>query len=392
MGRPPFDPAAREAKLEALQDKLTAAVEALVTGDDWRRALQFAAQLRSRSFSNTLLIQIQHYEAYTQGRVPNPLPTYVAGFKQWHGLERHVIKGQAGYAILAPVTGRFASSTPQDPMSWRRLKRGEKPQPGEMARSRMIGVRPTHVWDVSQTDGRPIPEPKRPALLKGQAPVGLWDGLTAAIEARGFTVHRVPHSTDIGGANGITDFVTREVSVRTDMDEAAQVKTLAHELGHVMLHAPDADSAVNHRGVAEVEAESVALMIGAAHGMATDEYTIPYVASWANSVPGKAPVEVVQATAARVRGAAVTILEALETQQIGAGDPPGRTRETTERAAPTAGLEAPQPSVTGNSAPRALPAEVREALAGEVYVPAQVRRPLDGGSVGVEPPSHSAGR
>lgn len=52
--------------------------------------------------------------------------------------------------------------------------------------------------------------------------------------------------------------------MRTDMDDAAQVKTLAHELGHVMLHGPDSTDAVMHRGIVEVEAESVALMVGAA--------------------------------------------------------------------------------------------------------------------------------
>ena len=112
------------------------------------------------------------------------------------------------------------------------------------------------------------------------------------------------------------------------MDDAAQVKTLAHELGHVMLHrGPDNADAAMHRGIAEVEAESVALMVGAAHGLATDDYTIPYVASWASSVPGKTPVEVVQSTAERVRGAAVTILDKLDTPQVGDGNPPGLDRE-----------------------------------------------------------------
>ena len=81
-----------------------------------------------------------------------------------------------------------------------------------------------------------------------------------------------------------------------------------------------------HRGIAEVEAESVALMVGAAHGLATDDYTIPYVASWASSVPGKTPVDVVQSTAERVRGAAVTILDQLDTPQVGDGNPPGLDR------------------------------------------------------------------
>lgn len=321
------DLAAREAKLEAIQQQLTQSVSALVTGEDWKRALEFAAKFRSRSFNNTMLIYVQHYAAYQQGRVPDPMPTYVAGFKQWLSLNRHVMKGQGGYAILAPVTARFASSTPESAESWRRLGRGEKPQWGESVRSRLVGLKPAHVWDNSQTGGDPIPEAPRPSLLKGQAPVALWDGLADQIEARGFGLRLVSNATAIGGANGLTDYLTREVSVRMNMDDAAQVKTLAHELGHVMLHRPDNADAALHRGIAEVEAESVALMVGAAHGLDTTSYTVPYVSSWASSVSGKSSVQVVQSTAERVRNATVNILNTLDTRQIGDGNPPGLDRE-----------------------------------------------------------------
>ncbi|MGK2876668.1 MAG: serine/arginine repetitive matrix protein 2 [Nocardioides sp.] len=321
------DLAAREEKLEALQQKLTESVGALVSGEDWQRALEFAAKFRGRSFGNTMLIAAQHHAAFQEGRVPEPMPTYVAGFHQWQRLNRAVMKGQSGYAILAPVTARFASSTPAEPESWRRLARGEKPSPGEAVRSKLVGLKPAYVWDASQTNGDPIPEPPRPTLLQGQAPRGLWDGLADQITAHGFELRLVSDARAIGGANGLTDYLTREVSVRMDMDDAAQVKTLAHELGHVMLHGPDNADAAMHRGIAEVEAESVALMVGAAHGWATDDYTIPYVASWASSVPGRSPVEVVQSTAERVRGAAVSILDRLDTPQVGDGNPPGLDQE-----------------------------------------------------------------
>ena len=100
----------------------------------------------------------------------------------------------------------------------------------------------------------------------------------------------------IGGANGLTNYVDATVVVRTDMDDAARVKTLAHELAHVLLHGPTSDDAAGHRGVAEVEAESVALMVGAAHGLDTSRYTVPYVTTWAASVSSVNPVQVVTAT------------------------------------------------------------------------------------------------
>lgn len=322
------EPAARHAKLDALHKKLTDAVEQLVSGNDWRQATEFAARFRARSFNNTLLIWAQHHAEFEQGRVPEPMPSHVAGFKQWQLLGRQVEKGQSGYMIFAPVTGRFASATPSVAESWRRLGRFEKPKPGEAVRSRLVGVRPAYVWDASQTTGDPIPEVPRLHLLEGEAPQGLWEGLAARVEAEGFAVLRVPHEGMIRGANGVTDFTARTVAVRENMHPAAQVKTLAHELAHVLLHGPDNADAIQHRGIGEVEAESVALMIGAAHGMDTSIYTIPYVTGWAGKVAAKAPVEVVQATGERVRKTAATILDGLNTVQIGNGDPPGLIRDT----------------------------------------------------------------
>ncbi|ACV05719.1 ImmA/IrrE family metallo-endopeptidase [Kytococcus sedentarius] len=236
-------------------------------------------RFRSRSFNNTLLIWVAHEEAFEQGRVPKPFPSYVAGYKQWQALGRQVEKGQPGYQILAPVTGRFASANPADAESWRRLGKGEKPRAGEVVRSKMVGVRPAMIH----------------------------------------------------GANGVTDYTARTVAVRENMDPAAQVKTLAHELGHVLLHGPDSDEARQHRGIGEVEAESVALIFGAAHGMDTSGYTIPYVSTWAARVDGKEPGEIVKATGERVRKTALSILDRLDTAQVADGAPPGLDRDAPQR-------------------------------------------------------------
>lgn len=327
------DKEARDAKLDALQEKLARAVEQVVTGEDWKRALEFAARFRSRSFGNTLLIWAQHIDAFDQGRVSAPEPTYVAGYKQWQTLGRQVEKGQPGDMIFAPVTGRFASSTPQDAASWRRLRRFEKPKPGEAVRSQMVGAKPAYVWDISQTIGPDVPLPPTPMLLDGEAPAGLKDGLVRQVEAAGFQFLPVPHEGMIHGANGVTLFDRRQVVVRVNMDEAAQVKTLVHELAHVKLHGPDQEEARQHCGIGEVEAESVALMVSAAHGMDTSAYTIPYVAGWAMAADGKNPVQVVQATAERVRKVAVEILDQLDTMQVGNGTPLGLTHDGFEASA-----------------------------------------------------------
>lgn len=342
----------REAKLDEVHARLTSAVEQLVSGEDWARALAFAARFRSRSFNNSVLIWLQHMEAFEAGRVPEPMPSYVAGYRQWQSLGRQVMKGQPGYMIFAPVTGRFASSKPADAESWRRLGKGEKPRPGEVVRSKMITVRPAYVWDASQTSGDPIPEPPAPRLLEGEAPPGLWDGLVAQVHAAGFEVVRVPHEGLIHGANGMTDYTARTVAVRQNMDPAAQVKTLAHELGHVLMHGPDQEEARQHRGVGEVEAESVALMIGAAHRMDTSGYTIPYVSTWAARVDGKEPVEVVKATGERVRRTALAILDQLDTTQVADGTAPGLERQAAQRDQPASGHVAHERPTAERSAAR----------------------------------------
>ena len=331
QGQSPTDERLRE-----IHDQLTHAVEALTTGDEWRRALAFAARFRTRSFNNTLLIWAQHATAFEAGLVPEPSPTFVAGFRQWQQLGHQVLKGQHGYAILAPITATLATRTPNDPDSWRRLRRGEKPRAGEVSRVSVVGFRPAFVWDASQTSGPPVPEQKVPQLLTGEAPAGLWDELARLIAEDGYTLSLVPDAASLGGANGMTNFTARTVKVRGDLDPAARVKTLTHELAHIRMHGPD-HAALAHRGIGEVEAESVALMVGAAQGMDTSIYTIPYVSSWATEVGGKTPSEVVQETGERVRRVASRILDSLAIASDPSGPPaPIPRRDTRFSAAPVA--------------------------------------------------------
>jgi hypothetical protein len=150
----------RNAKLDAPHDKLSSAVEQLVTGKDRLRALAFAARLRACSLDDTLLIQIRHALAHAQGLVPNPDPTYVAGFEQLTGLGPTCPQRPARLPDLRLVTARMATCDPETG-PWRRLAH-ENPESGEPVRPRVIGVRPGYVWDVSRSDGKPLPEPPSP--------------------------------------------------------------------------------------------------------------------------------------------------------------------------------------------------------------------------------------
>jgi len=132
-------------------------------------------------------------------------------------------------------------------------------------------------------------------------------------------VDTAPDAASINGANGQTNWGAKTVVVRADMDDAAMVKTLIHEAAHVVLH----ENPPGHylaRPVKEIEAESVAFVVAAAHGMPTDGYTFPYVAGWAG---GEDPAKAVQATQARVGQAARLIIEASPAPHEAGGKAPG---------------------------------------------------------------------
>jgi antirestriction protein ArdC len=239
-------------RLTEAHERLTAAVESLVSGEDWQQLLSLAARLYRYSPNNCLLIRLQRPDA-----------SCLAGYRRWQALGRQVRKGEKGVAILAPVVTRRRPVDHDE----------ETEQPGLVRVLRGFTV--AHIFDVSQTDGPPLPE-VGPALLDGNAPAQLWDRLAAQVAGAGFTLTQ----GDCRPANGTTDFVARAVTVRDDVTDAQAAKTLAHELAHVLLH-DGTENATGCRGRAEVEAESVAYLVCAAAGLDTDGYSFPYVASWA---------------------------------------------------------------------------------------------------------------
>lgn len=299
MGRRELSPAERERfaaerreQLEQWQADLTQKVTTLVEGEQWRRWLGVAARFHQYSFRNTMMILMQRPDAMA-----------VAGYQAWKSsFGRQVMKGETGIRIFAPVTRRVDKVNPDgSPV----VDASGKP----VRAVRVVGFRLLSVFDVSQTSGPELPQP-RPQLLTGQAPQGLWSRLQALLEDRGFRVER----GDCGGANGITRFDDNLVRVRGDIDDAQAVKTLAHEAAHVLLHLPSAEGNVpGCRGRIEVEAESVAYLVTAAHGLDSSQYTFTYVAGWAESAQAAATTgtnlaDIISSTGSRVISAADTIL------------------------------------------------------------------------------------
>ncbi|WP_239521087.1 ArdC-like ssDNA-binding domain-containing protein [Blastococcus saxobsidens] len=302
--------AARAAKIAALHEQIGEQVDALTADPQWRAMLDAAAKFHTYSLNNQLLIELQAARLGIS-------PTRVAGFGTWRALGRSVVKGSTGLAVLAPCTyapkdtradtgtgqdtrqaspaATTATGTAAEPAG----RDTERPAGGRVLR----GFRIAHVFDISQTDGDPLPDVV-PELLTGDAPAALWEALAAQVAAHGYTLAREA----CGQANGVTDPAARTVRVRPDVADAQAVKTLAHELAHIECgHTTEGYDYRGCRGEAEAEAESVAYIVTAWAGLDAGVYTVPYVAAWSAG-----DTDVVRAAAATVTAAARRILDHLD--------------------------------------------------------------------------------
>jgi hypothetical protein len=227
---------------QGLLNQLHAGVEAMVSGEDWRRLLELSSRLHHYSFGNTLLIAMQCPDA-----------SMVAGYKRWQDLGRQVRKGERSIRILAPVVVKRETEDNDEP-----------------ARV-VVGFRGAAVFDIGQTDGPDLPT--GPMLLEGEAPAGLLARVVELIEAQGYRFER----GDCGRTNGFTDPGRKLVQVRADVSDAQAAKTALHELAHVLMHA---GASFECRGVREIEAESVAFVVAGKAGLSTDSYSFGYVVGW----------------------------------------------------------------------------------------------------------------
>lgn len=237
-----------------LLETLYAGVEQITSSDDWKAALEVAAKFHKYSFNNTMLILLQ-----TQGQA-----TYVAGYKRWQELGRQVRKGEKSIRILAPV-----------------IIKDKDPESPNYGGTKCVGFKGTSVFDISQTDGEPLPERPMPVLLEGEAPEGAMDAVIELIEAEGFSFQYGPA---MGRENGYTDYANKVVNITEGLSAAQSFKTAVHELAHAILHNGESaevdQDARQHRGLAEVQADSAAYIACGILGLDASEYSFPYIAGW----------------------------------------------------------------------------------------------------------------
>ncbi len=266
-------------KTQELLDQLAAGVAAIKTSDDWTDWLEVARRFYRYSFGNQLLIYRQL-----------PTASHVAGFHKWLELGRHVRKGEHGLRILAPVV--YKTKT-------------EDPETGEEESSRRVaGFRGAVVFDVSQTDGDPLPEPPAHPLTGAGNPA-ILAALVRFAQDNGAEVDLDADLPD--GRNGETSYSPRRIRISRNLSGQMQIKTMAHEIGHHLLHFGP-DRAEIGRDIAELEAESIAYLACGMVGIDSAAYSFGYVATW---TAGKDSAAAVQASGQRILKTARAITDAL---------------------------------------------------------------------------------
>jgi hypothetical protein len=263
-------PAKPKKKIDKVLKQLKEGVQAIQDSEEFRRLLITMSRFHDYSLGNQILIMLQRPDA-----------TRVAGYRTWQDLGRHVKKGEKGIAILAPIM----SFRPVCPECGAKLPKGAItcPECGAAvdadaqtkripSPSRFVVV---HVFDISQTEGEPLPDLDVPTLT-GEANPLLLNNLMGTLDKQGVKVNFNSQPDQDPGIKGFfrpPDFIW----VRPEEPRAQQLKTLIHEAAHYytegVFKIPRAD--------AETIAESVAFVVGAHFGFDTGARSFPYVAIWA---------------------------------------------------------------------------------------------------------------
>ena len=258
-------------RVQELTDKLEQGLQDLFNSDSYRNYLSTMSKFHNYSFNNTLLIAMQKPDA-----------TLVAGYKAWQkNFERHVNKGEKAIRILAPAPYKIKEERDKiDPVTQELLLDKDGNPQKEEVEITIPAFRAVSVFDVAQTDGKPIPELAAKELLSD---VEGYQDMIRAVEA----ISPVPIELEeiAGDSKGYYDREAKRIAVQENMSESQTLKTMIHEVAHSKLHSKEVEQdeqMKKDRNTKEVEAESIAYTVCQHFGVDTSDYSFGYIAGWSS--------------------------------------------------------------------------------------------------------------
>ena len=246
-----------EDKTKELVEKLEKGIIETLDSDHYLQFLKFQSKFHTYSFNNQLLIYLQ-----------KPNATNVAGFKAWEKFERHVTKGEKGISILAPNPYKYKAKVEKTDS-----KTGDKIE--EVVEKQRLSFKKTTVFDVSQTEGKELPEICKE--LQGNSINS--ESVINAIKKIS-QVHIIEKNIE-SGAKGYYSRSEDMIAIQKGMSLDQTAKTLIHEYAHSKLHNTK-EAALLDRATKEVQAESVAYIVSNRFGIDTSQYSFDYLASWSS--------------------------------------------------------------------------------------------------------------
>lgn len=251
-------------KIKELTDKLETGIKEVFTSSRYREYLSTMNKFHNYSYNNSMLILLQKPEA-----------SYVAGYKTWETMDRHVRKGEKGITIFAPCPYKAKKAVEVIDTETGQVKRDTQGNPmKEEKEITYASFKAISIFDISQTEGKELPEIAKE--LKGTVPDYLMI-LDSIID-----VSPVPIRFELwdDSKKGYYSLLHGEIVIKDAMSDLQTVKTAIHEIAHSILH-KDKEH-MKDSATMEVEAESVAFVVCQHLGLDTSDYSFGYLAGWSS--------------------------------------------------------------------------------------------------------------
>ena len=256
-------------RLKEITASIEDGIKELFQSESYAQYLQTMSRFHHYSVNNQVLIHMQKPDA-----------TLVAGFNKWKNqFGRNVIKGEHGIKIIAPTP--FKKKIEQeklDPDTQLPMLDADGKIITEEKTIQIPMYKPVTVFDVSQTEGKPLPQLAHD--LSGN--VANYDVFMEALRRSS----PVPISIEVmgGGMDGYFDLEHQDIAIRKGMSEVQTVSAVIHEMAHALLHNRTKDTEEKtpelSRSTEEVQAESISYAVCAYYGIATGDNSFGYIASW----------------------------------------------------------------------------------------------------------------
>ena len=276
-------------RMKEITDRLETGIQELFESERYKAYLTTMSKFHSYSFNNTLLIAMQGGQL-------------VAGYNKWRDdFHRNVKKGEKAIKILAPAPFKAKKEVQKLDAQGRPVMGKDGKPVTEVKEIQVPAFKIVSVFDVSQTEGEPLPS------------IGVEE-LTGSVERYGEFFKALEQTSPVpigfedipGGSHGYYHLTEKRIAIQEGMSELQTLKTAIHEIAHSKLHAIDPEAPAIEQAdrpdsrTREVQAESVAYAVCQHYGLDTSDYSFGYVAGWSSGKDLKelkASLETIRATA-----------------------------------------------------------------------------------------------